>query len=385
MHVGLVCLDAYVQDQLWRLAADGTRGEASFVRISIVRPTELEPVQIQAWRAMQLETRSLSNPFLSPEFSLGVGKFRPTARIAVLAEGSEILGFFPFERRRFGVGIAIGAGLNNCQGVVHAPGAQWDPREVLRACKLSAWQFDNLAQDQVPFKRYEVSRVRSATIDLTDGFEGYRESFRLRSSQFLKKLERKARNLQRDFGDLHFVADSRNAEDLRMLMSWKSEQSRQNGWVDIFDRPWVVDLLSYLFTARNDFFSPVLSMLYVGGSPAAGQFGLRSGSYLAGWFTAYNNKFSAYSPGLIQFVRTAEALAATGVETYELGGADEYQERLKSSDAYFSKGIVTTGTIAKGAHRARLSSAEWARRQVGRFPTAYHVADRILRRTGRIA
>ena len=29
------------------------------------------------------------------------------------------MGFFPFERRRFGVGVPLGAGMNDCQGLPH--------------------------------------------------------------------------------------------------------------------------------------------------------------------------------------------------------------------------------------------------------------------------
>ena len=64
---------------------------------------------------MQRKTGSLANPFLCPEFAVAVGSFRPGARVAVLADGPEIVGFFPFERRRLGVGVPIGAGLTDCR------------------------------------------------------------------------------------------------------------------------------------------------------------------------------------------------------------------------------------------------------------------------------
>jgi hypothetical protein len=61
-----------------------------------------------------------------------------------------IVGFFPFERRRFGIGVPIGAGLSDCQGFIHAPAADWRPRELQRACRLSEWQFDHLVAVNYP-------------------------------------------------------------------------------------------------------------------------------------------------------------------------------------------------------------------------------------------
>ena len=355
------------------------------MRVSMIRPAELGQAEIEAWRSMQLKSSSLANPFLCPEFALGVGESQSAARVAVLTEGSEIVGFFPFERRRFGTGASIGAVLSNCQGLIHSPGAQWDARGLLKACKVSAWQFDKLAPNQMPFEQYVESRAPAAIIDLSRGFEAYRENFGLRSSSFLKKLDRRTRSLERRFGDIRIAVDSRDMAELRTLMSWKSDQCRQNGWLDVFERSWVVDLIDYIFALRNDSFSSVLSVLYVGETPSAAALWLRSGGFMTGWYTAYDPTFKDYSPGLIHFIRAAEGLAAAGVRTLEFGGADHYQEKLKNGDIYYSKGTATTGRFTAGAHRVRVSAEGWTRHQIKRSPLAYRVADRALRSRGRIA
>ena len=352
--------------------------------ISVIRPAELGSSEMQAWHSMQLKTNSLVNPFLCPEFSLGVGRVQSAARVAVLTEGSEILGFFPFERRRLGAGAAIGAGLSNCQGLIHAPGAEWDARELLKACKLSTWQFNRLVQGQKPFQPYAADQVLSAVIDLSDGFEAYQESFRLRSPRFLKGLNRSMRSLQRNFGETRFVGDSRDTGELRTFMSWKSDQCRQNGWLDIFARSWVVDLIDYLFATRNESFSCSLSMLYAGETPVASAFHFRSGRCLVGWHCAYNPKVAKYSPGSIRHILEVEQQAAAGVQIYELGD-ESYQERFKNSDIYFARGTVTAGPFAAGVHHTRARSADWVRSQIKRFPFAYRAADGVLRRMGRIA
>jgi CelD/BcsL family acetyltransferase involved in cellulose biosynthesis len=94
------------------------------VQISVVQPDELEPGDIAAWHTMQRNTGPLANPFLCPEFTIAVSQVRPAARVAVLHDGPSPLGFFPFERRGLGAGTPIAAELTDCQGLIHAPGAE---------------------------------------------------------------------------------------------------------------------------------------------------------------------------------------------------------------------------------------------------------------------
>jgi CelD/BcsL family acetyltransferase involved in cellulose biosynthesis len=354
------------------------------MRISLIRPAELGSSEIQAWHSMQLETSSLVNPFLCPEYSMGVGGVQSAARVAVLTEGSRTLGFFPFERRRFGVGAAIGAGLSNCQGLIHAPDVEWDARALLKACGLSTWQFNRLTYDQKPFERYGTDQVRSALVDLSEGYESYDENFRLKSPKFLKSMNRKIRSLEKDFGEIRLVTDARDVADLRLFMSWKSDQFERNGWLDIFARPWVVDLIDHLFATRTDFFSCALSMLYAGETPIASALDFRSRHCLVGWHCAYNPEFGKYSPGSIRYLFAVKKLADAGIQLYELGD-ESYQERFKNSDACFTKGTVTAGSLAASVHRAQSVSSSYARRTIKRFPFAYRVADGVLQRMGKIA
>ncbi len=355
------------------------------VPISVVRPSELGPGEIAAWHSMQRLTSSLANPFLSPEFATAVDRFRSNARVAVLTDGPEIVGFFPFERRRLGAGAPIGAGLNDCQGVIHKPGVEWEPQDLLRACKLSMWQFDHLAEGQRPFAQHTVGVSPSPVIDLTDGFAAYQDKLRVKSPQFCKDIARKARKLEREVGELRFAVDSREHAELRVLMRWKSDQYHRNGWVDVFDRPWIVDMIDYLFSTRSDHFGGLLSVLYAGQAPVAAHFGLRSGHVLAHWYPAYDQRFGKHSPGLIQHLRMAAETAAHGVRVIDMGtGIERYKQTLKSHDIFVSDGIVTRGPLIAHAHKANGALTNWARRQVKRYPPLFRAADAVLRHFGRV-
>jgi len=334
---------------------------------------------------MQNTTESLRDPFLSPEFAVAVDRFRPDARVAVLADGPEIVGFFPFQRRRLGIGGPIGAGLNNCQGLIHAPAVEWDPRELLRACKVSVWQFDHLVGGQRPFERYAAAMAPSPVIDLADGFAAYQQKLRVKSSKFYRELHSSMRKLTRDAGELRSVVDSRDLAGLRALMGWKSDQYRRNRWIDVFDRPWVVDLVHHTFDTHGDWFGGQLSLLYAGENLVAATFDLRSGHVLAGWFAAYDTRYSRRSPGLIHLFLKAEEAAALGVHVIDLGkGNDPYKQRLKSHDLFVAEGIVTRGPLLAGAHRVRSGATRRAGARIRKHPRLFRATEHLLRRYGRI-
>jgi CelD/BcsL family acetyltransferase involved in cellulose biosynthesis len=355
------------------------------VRISVIRPDELGPAELAAWHAMQRATPSLANPFLGPEFAVAVGTFRPAARVAVLADGPAIVGFFPFEKRRLGVGQPIGAGLSDCQGLVHVPGLEWDPRELLRAGRMSAWNFDHLVAGQLPFERYQMARAASPVIDLTDGFAAYHAMLRARSRQLSSNVARKARKLGREAGEVRFVLDSHDSAALRTFMSWKSDQYRRTGRGDRFDQRWIVDLIDLLFSTHSDTFSGQFSCLYAGEALVAAHFGVRSGHVLADWFPAYCTGFGSYSPGLIMHLRMVEEAAAAGVRQIDLGkGAKRYKEELKSGDIFVAEGIVTGRSPLAAAAWARRYPAVWAVRQIRQHPPLFNATDSLLRRYGQI-
>ncbi len=343
------------------------------MRVVLACPSELGPAETGAWRSMQCLTPVLANPFLAPEFALAVGGFRPGARVAVLYDGQSLAGFFPFERRRLGAGVPIcGWPGTPGQGLVHAPGWDWDPRELLRKCRLTAWQFDHLIPGQRPFAPYQAAVDPSPVMDLSGGFAAYHDGLRARSPRWCSAVARQGRSLEREAGELRFVAASRETRLMRTLMAWKSDQYRRVGGVDHFARPWFVGILDALQALRGPHVGGVLSALYAGDKPIAAQFGLRLGDLFVGWFTAYDPEFKKHSPGLVQFIRMAEALAAAGVRTVDLGkGGGGFKERLKSRDTFVAEGIVTARSVLAPAHRARSATARWVVRAGEAHPRLY--------------
>ena len=356
------------------------------MQVTVVRPDELGAGELDRWRDFQRSTPALQHAFLAPEFSVVAGRARPRARVAVISEGPQLIGFFPFERSRFGVGTPVATNLTGCQGVVHAPGAGWDAAELLRACGLSVWEFDCLVEGQAPFQPYARIQVPSPLMDLSAGWDAYLAELRRRSPSTTKKLGQRRRRLDRDSGGAQFRHDTRDVGELRSLMSWKSEQYRRTGRSDRFTWTGVRQLLEELVETRTATFSGVLSSVYAGDRLAAVSLVLHSHTSAAAWFTGYDPAFAPYSPGMLVQLRAAEGAAGAGIHEVYLGRGtkDAYKQTLKSRDAVVSEGRVMRATPGAALHWAGAAPTRRIRHLVTESPRLLKAADDTLHRYGRL-
>lgn len=351
-------------------------------RVITVHPGDLGRGEIEAWHQMQQATPFLADPFLSPEYAIAVGRLRPQARVGILMCGQRTVGFFPFEVRRLGVGGPISSWLSARQGVVHTPEAGWDMGELLRGCGLSAWRFDNLVAEQAVSIPGRASLAPAPVIDLTGGFAAYYAHLRSRVPRYCRELERKARKLGREVGELRLELDAQDQKLLGLLIQWKSDQYRRTSHVDRFARPWVTDLLYAMLDTHSAHLTGSLSVLYAGDQPVAIQFGLRCGGVLCGWFTGYNQDYCRYSPGLLQLRLMAEALAGSNVHALHMGkGANGALRVFKNSDVQVGAGVVTDRSVLGVAHRVHGDVSRQALSVVRAYPALHRTADQVLRRT----
>ncbi|REE98916.1 GNAT family N-acetyltransferase [Thermomonospora umbrina] len=354
------------------------------MQISVVRPRELGDAELAAWRAMQASAPRQANPFMSAGYARAVDRVRGGARVAVLQEGPDVVGFFPFELKGRGVGAAIGGWLSLCQGLVHSPGLDVDARELLRGCGLGVWEYGTLAAGQPWFEPYTAKTLGSVLMDLSGGFDGYVEGLRARGSKVVKQTRYKERRLGRDVGEVTFDFDVRDAESLRLVRRWKSDQYRAMGRADRFARPWVVALIELLHGVHGDDFAGSLSMLYADGRPVAGHFGLRSDHTLITWFPVYDPEFARYSPGMALHLHMAEAAAKEGIREMDLGPGVgwRYKEELRSRETPVGEGVVRRPCPAAAAHWVGRAPLARARRLVLENERLYGLADRAMRRYG---
>ncbi|MER7207602.1 GNAT family N-acetyltransferase [Streptosporangium sp. NPDC000239] len=355
------------------------------MNIVVVRPGDLGESEISRWRELQGADPSLDNPFLSVEFALAMGRLRDYVRVAVIQDGGRTVGFFPYERHNFGIGKPLGGFLTTCHGLISVPDLVLDAKQLLRACKLSVFDFDHLVAGQPTFAEHQ-SDVRPAPVmDLSSGFDSYIDQVKQNSPKNYKTVRYKERKLGREQGEIRFEWDSTDPATLRTLLNWKSDQYRRTGRVDRFAQPWIVRLLDEMHAMRSESFSGVLTMFYAGDTPVAGHFGLRTAHTLVGWFPAYDTEYARYSPGITHHLHMAEHAAGSGLRQVDMGkGGREYKSWLKSGDLYVAEGRVSRPSPAAAVHWMGRTPVNKARTIVLDRPHLYRFADRVLKGFGRM-
>ena len=337
------------------------------MKITVVRPSELAGCR-PVWRHLQGASPDLASPYFCPEFIEAVGAVRPGLRVAVLEEADRIAGFFPFERTWLGEGYPAGGKLSDYHGVIATPETSWNTPELLRACGLVSWRFDHLPATQASFAAHASCEAISPALDLSHGFEAYRQQRRQSGSLWLAQLERKARKLARELGPLRFEADAREDAVLERVLAWKSAQCQRTGTVDFFALRWTRELVERIAAERGASFGGVLCALYAGDELVAAHLGMRSERAWHWWFPVYNRKFARYSPGGILLLRVAEAAAKSGASVLDLGkGADAYKESFATGGVELLEGCATRGgfipTLRRLGERGEetLRGARWIR------------------------
>lgn len=354
------------------------------MHVTLAHPKELGEAEVARWRTLQEADPAFDNPFLSPEFTLTVGELRDHVRVAVIHEGPDIVGFFPFERHPLGIGRPVAAGLTDAQGMIYVKDLELDPRLLLRGCGLSVYEFDHLVMGQ-PMLAVRHATYPSPIIDLREGYRPYTAYLQQNSGKTYKTTLAKSRKLGRDAGEVRHEYEITDLAPLRTLLAWKTDQYRRTGRTDRFAHQWIVELVERLLATRTDSFAGVLDMVYAGDRPVAGHFGVRTRTTLAGWFPAYDTAFAKYSPGLIQHLAMAEKAAEAGIQVIDMGRGDkEYKEKLKNGELRVAEGRVARPGAAAGVHWMVRVPVRKARATVLANPLLHRTADRALKTYGRL-
>lgn len=285
----------------------------------------------------------LDSPFLTPEFARAVSRIRPGCCVAVYHDDDGVSGYLPFERVGARRARTIGFGLSDSQGIVPRPGTTGLTIEpLLAAASLDVFAFDHLAAAQVVPRSPHVSRVGSPMLDLSNGYQAYRDDRRGLTNSAIKRIERKDRKLARERGTVHLAYDTTDDQALELMMTWKSGHYRRTGAPDLFTDASVRDLVHECARARGDRYAGVLSVLYAGDATVAIEFGLRSRTLYERWFAGYDPELAEYSPGLVGILRLAAAMSEDGIRAIDLGkGNESYKDFFASYEVPLADGWVT--------------------------------------------
>jgi CelD/BcsL family acetyltransferase involved in cellulose biosynthesis len=313
----------------------------SSLNISLVPGDRLDGEQVAAWRELQQANPALGSPCFAPEFTQAVATVRDDVEVAVLQRGGETLAFLPFQRRGNTRAVPVGGIVSDYQGLICGNGFTCDPRQLLKACNLVAWNFDRLLCSQTFFAPYYKQCALSARIDLSRGYVAYVAQRRAAGTHQIKQCEYMMRRMERELGPIRFVPHSSDSDSLTQVLAWKSEQYRRTGWSDLFATQWGRALVERIHAMQTPHFAGVFSLLYAGQRLVAGHFGMRSSMVWHYWFPAYDRRFAKYSPGLILLLKMAQFSEEFGLRSIDIGtGLTFYKRRLMNASVMVAEGSL---------------------------------------------
>ena len=285
----------------------------------LLHPSDLDPPDAAAWRALQAGSPAFASPLLGPAFARAVGEVRQDARVAVWRQDGRAVGFLPHHRRPNGFARPIGGPFSDYQALVSAPEFELSGGEALREAGLRALRVGGLIDPEGLFAGSEADETPAYRIRLDANPEAGLERLRRASRNGAKNHKRYARKLERDAGPLRLAGPDTDQAAFDRLLAWKSAQLKGTGLHDFLEVPWMRQLLQRLFEAREGEFQGMLLSLYAGEVQVAGQFGVRLGGWFHPWIAAIHPDYSAYSPGHVFLWEAVAAMPSLGLSTFDLG------------------------------------------------------------------
>ena len=312
------------------------------MKIRTVFGGELGSSEKQIWSAIQLAgDRSLSSPYLCPEFTLAVAAARDDIYVGILEDGNRVIGFFPFHLEGPRVAGPAIERLADYEGVIATQEASWTADELLRGCGLKEWRFEVLIRSQTQFHSYHRKHLHSPIMDLSRGFAGYTDDILKSGSDLIGKIAAQRRRLERDHGPVRYDAHDSDITTLAWLMICKSQQYRRTLARDHFETPWFRKVLERVHAAQQENFAGILSVLYAGEQIVAAHLGLRSRRAWHYWFPCYDKAFEKYSPGSILLMEMAKSAESLDLRHIDLGrGLQDYKVRFQNDSIALAAGKI---------------------------------------------
>jgi CelD/BcsL family acetyltransferase involved in cellulose biosynthesis len=330
------------------------------MNVESIPASELSADLVARWEHILQSAPQFCSPYFRPEYVQTVAGIRAGVEIGLLRNGSDIVGFFPFERHQRVVARPVGGRLSDYQGVVAAADVPWKVSEIMIGCGLKAWEFDHQLACQEQLSPFFIERAQSRYMDLASGYETYLQRRRAETSTLIETL-RKFRKFQREH-NVRFVWNSTDEAALSQLAAWKAEQYARTRLDNLFAIDWVVKMLRAIRQRQSPQFSGVLCAMYANDKLAAVHFCMQSGKVLHSWFPAYDVGLAKFSPGACLLLLMAQHAGEHGVTSIDLGkGDEEYKLMFGSASVELAEGVVETRPLASAFRRGWRQARDWVK------------------------
>lgn len=272
-----------------------------------------------SWRALARSNPNVFSPYLMPEFAQLVQAQRGDVRVIIAEEHAKPVGYFAYHTPQGGVARPVGAPLSDYQGFAAAADFQVEERALLNAMGADALVYENWVGKPLGKTRAQTA---SSIIDLSEGLEHWTTRKHETQRKFFKKLNQRRRKAEREFGPVRIVFGDPLGERFDTLRTWKSQQYRDTGLLDLFDIPWVDSVIRNCAARSFGPFRGLVASLYLGDRLAAVEMGMVAGDVYHSWMPAYDPAFRAVSPGHLLLQGIIEAAPNMRINRIDLGGGD---------------------------------------------------------------
>ncbi|MEC7765292.1 MAG: GNAT family N-acetyltransferase [Pseudomonadota bacterium] len=334
---------AYARPDLRDMTPDRVDGttESHAMQVDIIRPDEIDGTMETIWRGFQATDRDLQSPFFTPDFCRIVGAVRPQdTRVAVLHEQGVIKGFFAYHVQRLGRIAPLAGPISDYHGVVAAAGTKPDMTAMMKAAGAKAYDFNHALKSQGAFADHAFRETASPYVDLTVGFETWAAERKANNRSF-RELARRTRKLERDHGEIRYVANDTTDTTWAQFLDWKRASLDAMGVKFILDQDWARDVVQAIRFTDTPAFAGMTSSLYAGDTCVAVHFGMRSAQTLHWWFPSYDEAYRKTSPGLILILETLKQLDAEGRRELDFGRGDQrYKTDFMTHERLLAEGSL---------------------------------------------
>ncbi|QDU81313.1 hypothetical protein Pla110_30540 [Polystyrenella longa] len=338
------------------------------MQVELLAASLLSAAHLRVWANIVEQNPELHNPFFRPEFTQFIAELRSRIEVAIIRDGHQIVGFFPFRRVSPLVGQPVGGRLSGAEGLICRQNVDVSLEELLERVHLTSWDFDQVPEEQTDFAPHTFSTTEAHYIDLTEGYDAYCQLKKESGSKRICKLNSTGRKLEREHGEVEFRLHDNRPELLEKLIDFKSKQFQETHYTNVFNFDWTQQLLRELCETDHLTLRGRLSSLSVAGKPIAISYALQSNKVLHGWFTTFDPEFSKYSPGSLLILRIAEAAAKSGITCFDLGPGEQiFKQTLKSGSKLVCSGTLSNDPMRRWLKRGIRETKEWISHSPARF------------------
>jgi CelD/BcsL family acetyltransferase involved in cellulose biosynthesis len=325
----------------------------------MVRFDRLTGRELEYWHTLRAENPNLDSPYFDPGFARAVHESGRDVHVVVRDHDGEVDALLPCHRDR-SLLRPVGWPGADFQGPVLAADSSFSPLAVLKG-GIRGYAFDHLLEPCPDFDPWVESRRVSPYLDVTDGLDGYLGRASRSGKDNMAQARRRTAKAEREYGAVHFVADSVDSSILDRVVQLKRAQYETTGVKDYFAEADRQLLLAKLLQTRGSF-GGILSTLHFGEHLVAAHFGMRAGRVLHWWFPVYEPDFGSFAPGWILLRELVQAAPALGITRIDLGrGDDEYKRRAKTGESSVCLGMVTRSSTRQALRKVHRSAADAAK------------------------